>query len=107
MKILRFIIAVLLTAALLYIARNTSRGRPEFLTHTENGYTFEMTTVPKGLEHAMATIQLKITGDMGPGIKPMFRQSKFGQDITTPLYKYRSIKMNLKGYKRLDRRYEG
>lgn len=91
MKILRVVIAVLLTAALLFVARTTSRGRPEFITHTENGYTFEMTTVPKAIEHAMATIQLKITGQMGPGVKPMFRQSKFGQDKTTPLHKYGSL----------------
>ncbi|MDH3890730.1 MAG: hypothetical protein OEV49_06565 [candidate division Zixibacteria bacterium] len=91
MKILRVVIAVILTAVLLYIARTTSRGRPEFITHTDNGYTFEMTTVPKAPEQAMATIQLKITGDMGAGVKPMFRQSKFGQDETTALHKYISL----------------
>ena len=91
MKIIRIIVAVVLTAALLYIARNTSRGRPEFVTHTENGYTFEMMTVPKGLEHGMETIRLKITGDMEPGVKPVFRQSKFGQDATTPIHKYNSV----------------
>ncbi len=91
MKIMKIIVAVVLTAALLYVARNTSRGRPEFVTHTENGYTFEMMTVPKGLEHGMETIRLKITGEMEPGLKPMFRQSKFGQDETTALYKYGGV----------------
>ncbi len=91
MKILRVIIALLLTAVLLYIARTTSRGRPEFVTHSENGYTFEMTTVPKGPEKSMATIQLKITGENLSQLKPVFRQSKFGQDENTPLYKYSTI----------------
>lgn len=91
MKILRIVTAVVLTAVLLYFVRTTSRGRPEFLTHTDNGYTFEMNTVPKAPERAMATIQLKIIGDMGPGVKPTFRQSKFGQDETTPLHKYGSL----------------
>lgn len=88
MKILRVVIAVILTAVLLYTARTTSRGRPEFITHTDNEYTFEMNTVPKADEHAMATIQLKIIGDMGSGVKPVFRQSKFGQDETTAMHKY-------------------
>ncbi len=91
MAYVRILTAVLLTGLLLYTACSTRRGRPDFLTHTDNGYTFEMTTVPKGLEHAMATIQLKITGDMGQGARPMFRQSKFGQDETTPLHKYGSL----------------
>ena len=91
MRILRIIVAVLLTAALLYIARTTSRGRPEFVTHSENGITFEMTTVPKGLEHGMETIHLRILGDMGPGFTPMFRQSRFGQDATTPVHKYGGV----------------
>ena len=30
-------------------------------------------------------------GEMEPGVKPMFRQSKFGQDKTTSLHKYRSV----------------
>ncbi len=91
MKIIRIVVAVVLTAALLYVARNTSRGRPEFVTHTENGFTFEMMTVPKGLEHGMETIRLKITGEMEPGVVPMFRQSKFGQDETTAIHKYNAV----------------
>lgn len=93
MKILRIVIAVLLTAVLLYTARATLQGQPEFVTHTDNGYTFEITTVPKGPEHAMATIQLKITGDLGPGLKPMYRQNKFGQDEITPLYRYGNLQL--------------
>lgn len=91
MKILRVVIALILTAVLLYVVRTTSRGRPEFITHTDNGYTFEMTTVPKAPEHAMATFQLKITGDLGAGVKPVIRQSKFRQDETTALHKYGSL----------------
>lgn len=91
MKILRIVLAVILTAILLYVARTASRGRPEFITHTDNGYTFEMNTVPKAPEQSMATIQLKIIGDMGPGVEPVFRRTKFGQDATTPIFKYSTV----------------
>ena len=47
MKYYRIGLAFLLTLVLLYIARNTSEGRPEEVQHSENGLTFEMITVPK------------------------------------------------------------
>jgi hypothetical protein len=75
----------------LYIARNSSRGRPEFVSHTENGYKFEMTTVPKGLEHGLARIGLRIVGELGTDVKAHFRQSKFGQDEKTALHKYGGV----------------
>ncbi len=88
MKFLRIVLAVVLTAALLYVARTNSRGRPEHIVAEQNGYTFEMTTVPKAFETNLVRIVIGIDGDLGPGIRPEFRFSKFGQDATTPLYKY-------------------
>jgi len=96
MKVLRVIIALVITVGLLHIARTNSRGRPEFVSHTDGKYTFEMTTVPKGLENSLARIPLKITGEMEPGVRPYFRQSKFGQDETTPLHKYGSVPLLVK-----------
>ena len=91
MKIVRILLAVVLTIGLLYIARTTSRGRPEFITHTENGYTFEMTTLPKVFERELGRIEVKITGPLGEGIKPVFRGTKPGQTDTTAYRFYSTI----------------
>ncbi|MEA2030035.1 MAG: hypothetical protein U9N55_00345 [candidate division Zixibacteria bacterium] len=88
MKTIRIIVALLLTLTLLYVARENSRGRPEFYTHTENGYTFEFNTVPKITEHKSDRLSLKITGPFEPGIKAIFRQSLLEQDKNTNLAKY-------------------
>lgn len=95
MKTMRIAFAILLTLTVLYIARNSSRGRPEFISHTENGITFEMTTVPKGQEHEVTRIPITITGDLGPGLKPLYRQNKSGQDEKTSLHKYYSIPLQV------------
>ncbi|MEW6412478.1 MAG: hypothetical protein AB1483_08410 [Candidatus Zixiibacteriota bacterium] len=79
MKALRIVIAVILTIALLYIARNNSRGRPEYFSHNENGYTFEYNSVPKGLEFERTKIPLTIEGDINENAWPMLRRSRPGQ----------------------------
>lgn len=81
MKITRIIIAVVLTLAMLYIARNNSRGRPEHYAHQENGYTFDYTSVPKALEFTDAVIPLTIEGKFDENIRPVFRRSVTGADI--------------------------
>ncbi|RKX20314.1 MAG: hypothetical protein DRP35_06255 [Candidatus Zixiibacteriota bacterium] len=100
-KYSRIIIAFLLTISLLYITYINSEGRPKLYTHTENGFTFEMTSVPKGTEFTTVEITLNIIPPDGKdkidsNLTVYYNSTKFGQDITTPLYKYRSIKMNLK-----------
>ncbi len=95
MKILQVVIALVLAAGLLYLARINSEGRPEFVTHTENGFTFEMTTVPKVYENEEATIRVKITGDITPELRLFFRPSRYGQDENTPLRKYQTIPLQL------------
>ncbi|MFZ5979849.1 MAG: hypothetical protein ACOYVF_04395 [Candidatus Zixiibacteriota bacterium] len=61
MKFLKIIIAVLLTFLMLYVTRQNSRGRSEYYTHSENGYAFEMYTVPKVNEYESDTIVLTVT----------------------------------------------
>ena len=78
MKYLRLLSALLLTVVLLYVARNTSRGRPEALSYTENGVTFDLLTVPKADELSKAHIAVKITGDILEGSRFVFRQAKYG-----------------------------
>ena len=91
MKVLRVITAIVLGALLLYIARVNSEGRPEFISHTENGFTFEMTTVPKASEYSQVRIPVKITGNIEPNLRLLFRPSKYGQDETTELRRYQNV----------------
>ncbi len=90
MKFLHIVLAVVLSAGLLFIARTNSRGRPEHFITTNNGYTFEITTVPKAYETDLVRIKLGIRGDLDSTIRPEFRFGRFGQDAKTPLYKYDS-----------------
>jgi hypothetical protein len=62
MKIVRIIVAVLLTVLLLIIARRASRGHPEEVNISDNGVTLSMTTVPKGPELGRARIDVVLTG---------------------------------------------
>jgi hypothetical protein len=64
-----------ITLAMLYIARSNSRGRPEFVTHTENGYTFAMTTVPKLIEFESGRVTLDVAG-LTVGDEVVFRTSQ-------------------------------
>ncbi len=93
MTALRWVLALILTVALLYIARTNSRGQPEHITQTENGFTFEMTTVPKVTEHTTDTIHIHISGPFEPGLRVVFRSSRMNQDASTPLVKYGSAPM--------------
>ena len=88
MKVLKFVIAIILTVALLKVASTNSRGRPELVTGTDNGYTFEYTTVPKGLEFTEVRIPLIITGDFSGGQSPVFRYTTEGQNATTDFLLY-------------------
>lgn len=76
MKILKYLIAFLLTILMLYITRTNSRGQSEFLTYTENNYTFEYNTVPKGTELETSQIPVVIKGDLSAGETVLFRHNK-------------------------------
>ncbi len=70
MKLMRIGLAVLLTVAMLYVARTNSKGQPELYTHTDSGITFEMVSVPKALEHTDAAVTIAVSGlpDMSCGM---------------------------------------
>ena len=61
MKYLKVAIAVVLTAIMLVVASSGSRGRPEPVSHSEGGFTFEMVTVPKITENQSADITVTVT----------------------------------------------
>ena len=88
MKVAKFIVALLLTFVLLYIAQTNSRGRPEFLSHSEGGYTFEMTTVPKITEYQSDSLRLTIDGPIGPGDRVVYRTTGHPGLDTVPFEKY-------------------
>lgn len=95
MRFIRWTAALLLTVALLYVARTSSMGRPELVTHTDNGYTFEYLTVPKIAENTTGTVSLNITGPFEPGARVVLRKTKFGQDAITPVERYGSVPMSV------------
>ena len=91
MKILKIIIAIILTFVLLYIARQMSMGEPRHIVYSENGFTFDFHTVPKGFEKGKTKIPITIKGNITPDLKPVFRQSKFGQDKNTDIRFYKTV----------------
>ena len=95
MRFLRIVLAVILTAALLYIARENSRGRPEHYTHSENGYTFEMTSVPKAYVGDTVRLVVGIDGPLGKDLRPVIRLLQSGRDADTPLRRYGSLPLAL------------
>lgn len=62
MKFLRIALALVITLAMLYIARTNSKGQPEHFTATDNGVTFDMISVPKATENTTARISLSVSG---------------------------------------------
>jgi len=77
-KILRIALALLVTLAMLYIARNNSRGRPEHIVHTDGEFTFTITTVPKITEHKTDRLALKVDGPPYFGYRVRYRSSQPG-----------------------------
>ncbi len=81
MRVIRIIVATVLTLGLLYVARNNSKGRPEYFSHQENGYSFEYTSVPKGIEYTEVSIPVIIKGYFDDNVRPVFRRSIPGANI--------------------------
>jgi len=75
MKVLRVIQAVLISLAMLYLARTNSRGQPEQITHTDGAYTFEMITVPKVTENQTDRVTVRVSGTL-EGKRVLFRTSQ-------------------------------
>lgn len=91
MKILRYVLAFVITVGMLYLARTNSRGNPEFITHSENGYTFEYTDITKAFEKDAIELSLIITGPVNENLKPVIRSLKISQAIDTDPKKYGSF----------------
>ena len=75
MKVVRVIIALLVTLVMLYIARTNSLGRPEHVTHEEHGFSFDITTVAKIVEFRSDTITVHVTGPQDTPFRVVFRTS--------------------------------
>ncbi len=84
MKIIQILIALLLTVALLYIAKRTSRGHPEEFSLVNNGFTLKMMTVPKAPEQARARLEISMSGPLNTEVYPVLRfaRSEEGQDLS-------------------------
>ncbi len=95
MKFVRIVLAVVLTAALLYVARTNSRGRPEHYIQQNGEFTLEMTTISKAYEADTVRFVVNVDGPFTQGIRPVIRKTKFGQDATTPIHKYDSVPLAL------------
>ncbi|MEW5993771.1 MAG: hypothetical protein AB1744_05165 [Candidatus Zixiibacteriota bacterium] len=90
MTALRFIVALTIAAVLLYIARTNSEGRPEFISQSEGGFTFEITTLPKALEGTKAKITVVIRGDMISESKLLLRHARAGESRVSDIRRYRT-----------------
>ena len=92
MKALRIVMAVLISLAMLYIARSNSRGQPEQIAHTDGAYTFEMTTVPKVTENQSDRVTVLVSGPL-EGKRVVFRTSQ--PDNLTPdrMYDFAAVEM--------------
>lgn len=62
MKFVRIAAAMVLTILMLYVARTNSMGRPDNLGGSDGAFSFELTTIPKILEHSTDRLWVKITG---------------------------------------------
>jgi len=91
MKILRYVLAFVITIGMLYTAQSNSRGKPEYYSHTENGYTFEYTANASAFENEGFKVSLKITSTHDEKIKPVLRSLKKEQDLTTDPSKFGSV----------------
>jgi hypothetical protein len=79
-RIIRIIAALILTVAMLRIARETSRGHPEHIIRSGNGFTLDMMTVPKAPEDSTALVSARITGPMKPDYSAILWYAVEGED---------------------------
>ena len=89
-KILRFAGAILLTIVMLIVASRASRGKPEFVSLYDNGYKFELTTVPKFAENSKVRVTMQITGPLSETVQPVLRFAKSETDDLARVEAYRS-----------------
>lgn len=88
MTSVRVLIALIITLALFYVARNSSRGRPEEVTMTDRGYTFSMTTVPKITAFEFDTIRFRVSPKPADSLHVVYKTTGENRGVDTPLDAY-------------------
>ncbi|MCB2230862.1 hypothetical protein KQH82_09130 [bacterium] len=88
MATFRIIAAIVLTVAMLFVARNTSRGRPDHIVCTDNGYTFALTTVPKITALESDTLTVSISPRPDPAQSVVYRTTGPDRGKETPFESY-------------------
>lgn len=96
MKYFRIALALIITLAMLYIARTNSKGQPEIYEQTENGVTFYMVSVPKALENTTARISLDVSGITDSLATLRFRHTEV-KDADPERYEVRSMQRARRG----------
>lgn len=84
----RVILALVVAFAMIFIARLNSRGQPDYVEATDNGYTFAMTTVPKIQEGEFETMRLSVTPDPPAGHHVVYKTTGPKRGKSTPIEKY-------------------
>jgi len=92
MKTLRIVLALLISLAMLYVARTNSRGQPELLSRFDGAFRFEMTTVPKVIEHQADRVTLTVSGPVS-GRRIVFRTSQPGRLPADRMAEFSAIDM--------------
>lgn len=95
MKNVRIAIAVVLSVTLMFAARALKTGQSQEYSHTENGFTFAMTSLAQAGENDLVEIKLNVDGPMEPGLRVILRQSKVGQDSVSDISRFGNIPMRL------------
>lgn len=93
MKTLKIIIALILSVTLIYIARSNSKGQSEFISFSENNYSFEYHTVPKGIENSITQIPITVRGDFSNGNRLIFKHSNAKKNAITDFNMYHASEM--------------
>ncbi len=97
MKIVRVAIAILLSLAVMFIARTNSRGRPELVQIESNSFVMSMTTVPKITEHKSGRVTCEINGILPEGASVVFRTNQPNSAEPSDWSNYESIVMSPSG----------
>jgi len=84
----RVILSLVIALALIYAARLTSRGQPDYVEATDNGYTFAMTTVPKIQEDEFETLRVTVTPEPPDDHHVVYKTTGPKRGVTTPFEKY-------------------
>jgi len=93
MKVVKVLMAIVLTVVMLYVTRTNSLGEPEFFSHKESGLDFQITTVPKQIENTAAMLTVQVAGPMAPGTKVYFRAAVKGAANLSQLDNYSRVEM--------------